>query len=247
MIPAAELGDRIGRKRAYVIGLVVFALASAACALAPNVGLLITARVVQGAGGALISPAALALLTGATPPQRRGAVMGIYAAVMGLAVVGGPLVGGAVAQGIAWQWIFWINLPVIAVVLPFAATKLTETKGNPALTCSASLWRPRRCAGSCGDWSAHRGVRRSWPVPLVRPAADTGPAPDARCPGAAAVSSPWYQARLRRSEAAETSRPLRRQRAGRPRPLVPSRVQPAAGALLGLARAAGPACARRRG
>jgi EmrB/QacA subfamily drug resistance transporter len=132
MIPGAELGDRIGRKRAYVIGLVVFALASAACAIAPSVGLLITARVAQGAGGALISPAALALLTGATPPQKRGAVMGIYAAVMGLAVVGGPLVGGAVAQGIAWQWIFWINLPVIAVVLPFAATKLTETKGNPA-------------------------------------------------------------------------------------------------------------------
>jgi len=132
MIPAAELGDRMGRKRAYLIGLVVFALASAACAVAPNVGLLIAARVVQGAGGALISPAALALLTGATPPHKRGLVMGIYAAVMGLAVVGGPLVGGAVAQGIDWQWIFWINLPVIAVVLPFAATKLGETKGNPA-------------------------------------------------------------------------------------------------------------------
>jgi EmrB/QacA subfamily drug resistance transporter len=131
MVPAAELGDRIGRKRVYLIGLVLFALASAACAVAPNVGLLITARVVQGAGGALISPAALALLTAATPPRKRGSVMGIYAAVMGLAVVGGPLVGGAVAQGIAWQWIFWINLPIIAVVLPFAAAKLTETKGNP--------------------------------------------------------------------------------------------------------------------
>jgi MFS family permease len=58
--------------------------------------------------------------------------MGIYAAVTGLAVVGGPLVGGAVAQGIAWQWIFWINIPIIAAVLPFAAAKLTETKGNPS-------------------------------------------------------------------------------------------------------------------
>jgi EmrB/QacA subfamily drug resistance transporter len=132
MIPGAEFADRIGRKRAYLSGLVLFAVASVACALAPNVGLLITARVVQGAGGALISPAALALLTGATPPQKRGAVMGIYAAVMGLAVVGGPLVGGAVAQGVAWQWIFWINIPVIALVLPFAAVKLSETKGSPA-------------------------------------------------------------------------------------------------------------------
>ena len=132
LIPAAELGDRVGRKRVYLIGLVLFAVASAACAVAPNVGLLITARVIQGAGGALISPAALALLTAATPPQRRGTVMGIYAAVMGLAVVGGPLVGGAVAEGIAWQWIFWINLPIIALVLPFAAAKLTEIKGNPS-------------------------------------------------------------------------------------------------------------------
>jgi len=131
LIPSSELGDRIGRKRTYLLGLAVFAAASAACALAPNVAVLITARVVQGAGGALITPAALALLTGATPPQKRGAVMGIYAAVMGLAVVGGPLVGGAVVQGIAWQWIFWINLPVIALVAPFAATMLTETKGAP--------------------------------------------------------------------------------------------------------------------
>jgi EmrB/QacA subfamily drug resistance transporter len=132
MIPAAELGDRIGRKRIYLIGLILFALASAACAIAPDVGLLITARVLQGAGGALISPAALALLTAATPPRKRGVVMGIYAAVMGLAVVGGPLIGGAVTEGIAWQWIFWINLPVIALVLPFAASKLTEIKGSPS-------------------------------------------------------------------------------------------------------------------
>ncbi|MEV4617701.1 MFS transporter [Asanoa sp. NPDC049573] len=131
MIPAAELGDRLGRRRTYLIGLVVFALASAGCALAPDIGVLIAARVLQGAGGAIIMPAALALLTAAAPAARRGAVMGIYAAFMGLAVVGGPLVGGAVTEGLAWQWIFWINVPVIAVVLPFIATRLTEMKGSP--------------------------------------------------------------------------------------------------------------------
>lgn len=130
MIPSAEIGDRIGRKRTYLIGLVVFALASAACALAPSIGLLIAARVAQGAGAALISPAALALLTAATPSARRGTVMGIYAAVMGLAVVGGPLVGGAVTQGLAWQWIFWINVPIIALVTPLAAIKLQEMRGG---------------------------------------------------------------------------------------------------------------------
>ncbi|HVX47709.1 MAG TPA: MFS transporter [Mycobacteriales bacterium] len=132
MIPAAELGDRLGRKRTYLLGLVVFAIASAGCALAPSIGPLIAARIVQGGGAALISPAALALLTAATPAGKRGTVMGIYAAVMGLAVVGGPVVGGAVTQGLAWQWIFWINVPLIALVLPFAAAKLPEMKGNPA-------------------------------------------------------------------------------------------------------------------
>jgi len=130
MIPAAEVGDRFGRKRTYLIGLLVFALASIGCAVAPSIGLLITARVVQGFGAALISPSALALLTAATPPTKRGAVMGVYAAVMGLAVVGGPLVGGVVTEGLAWQWIFWINVPVIAIVAPLSAVKLAEMKGG---------------------------------------------------------------------------------------------------------------------
>src|SRR5690348_17254989 len=112
MIPCAEIGDRIGRRRTYLIGLLVFGIASMTCALAPSIGLLITARALQGIGAALISPAALALLTAATPPAKRGAIMGVYAAVMGLAVVGGPLVGGAVTEGLAWRWIFWINVPV---------------------------------------------------------------------------------------------------------------------------------------
>ncbi|SFC65350.1 drug resistance transporter, EmrB/QacA subfamily [Nocardioides terrae] len=133
MIPCAEIGDRIGRRRTYLIGLLVFGVASAACALAPSIGLLIAARVVQGAGAALISPAALALLTAATPPARRGSVMGIYAAVMGLAVVGGPLVGGLVTEGLAWQWIFWINVPVIALVTPLAAARLNEMRGGQPL------------------------------------------------------------------------------------------------------------------
>lgn len=132
IIPAAELGDRIGRKRTYLLGMVVFAVASAACAIAPTIGVLIAARVVQGAGAALISPAALALLTAATPPAKRGMIMGLYAAVMGLAVVGGPLVGGAVTQGLAWQWIFGINIPVVAIVLPIAALTLRETPRGPA-------------------------------------------------------------------------------------------------------------------
>jgi EmrB/QacA subfamily drug resistance transporter len=118
IITAAALGERLGRRRVYVIGLVVFTLASAACAIAPNASLLIAARAVQGLGAAAVTPLALTILASAFPVERRGAVVGIFGGISGLAVAGGPLVGGAVTQGLDWHWIFWINVPfgVCAVV-----------------------------------------------------------------------------------------------------------------------------------
>jgi len=104
LITAAALGDRYGRRRLFAAGLLLFAAASAACALAPNVETLIGARALQGAGAALIIPLGLALLTEAFPPERRGAAIGIFSAITGLAVAAGPLVGGAVgppARGLA--------------------------------------------------------------------------------------------------------------------------------------------------
>src|SRR6185437_3539077 len=103
LITGAALGDRFGRRRVFVVGLSVFSLASAACALAPGTGTLIAARSVQGAGAAMVMPLAVALLTSAFPAERRGGALGIFTALTGLAVVGGPLVGGAVTEGIAWQ------------------------------------------------------------------------------------------------------------------------------------------------
>ena len=118
IITAAALGERLGRRRVYVTGLVVFTLASAACAVAPNASLLIAARAVQGLGAAAVTPLALTILAAAFPAERRGAVVGIFGGIGGLAVAGGPLVGGAVTQGLDWHWIFWINVPfgVCAVV-----------------------------------------------------------------------------------------------------------------------------------
>jgi len=103
LITAAALGDRFGRRRLYAVGLGLFAAASAVSAVAPNVGVLIGARAVQGAGSALIMPLGLALLSSAFPPEKRGAAIGMFSAVTGLAVAAGPLVGGAVVQGINWQ------------------------------------------------------------------------------------------------------------------------------------------------
>ena len=129
MITAAALGDRYGRRRLYATGLGLFAAASAACALAPDAGWLIAGRALQGAGAALIMPLGLALLTASFPPERRGAAIGIFSAITGIAVALGPLVGGAVVEGLAWQWVFWVNVPIGLIAIPFVLTKMGESHG----------------------------------------------------------------------------------------------------------------------
>ena len=129
LITGAALGDRFGRRRLYAVGLALFAAASAVSALAPDVGTLIAARAVQGAGSALIMPLGLALLSAAFPPERRGAAIGIFSAITGLAVAAGPLVGGAVVEGIDWQWIFWINVPIGLVAIPLVLSRMKESHG----------------------------------------------------------------------------------------------------------------------
>jgi EmrB/QacA subfamily drug resistance transporter len=130
LLTAAALGDRFGRRRLFAAGLGLFTAASAACALAPDVGFLIAARAVQGAGAALVMPLSLAIVSAAFPPERRGSAMGILMGVTGLAVASGPLVGGAIAQGLAWQWIFWVNVPLGVVTLPLILTRLEESFGS---------------------------------------------------------------------------------------------------------------------
>jgi EmrB/QacA subfamily drug resistance transporter len=129
LITGAALGDRFGRRRLFAAGLGLFAAASAVSAVAPNVGVLIAARAVQGAGSALIMPLGLALLSSAFPPEKRGAAIGMFSAVTGVAVASGPVIGGAVVQGISWQWIFWINVPIALVSIPLVLTKMKESHG----------------------------------------------------------------------------------------------------------------------
>src|SRR5213593_830692 len=124
LITGAALGDRYGRRNLYAIGLGLFAASSAAAALAPDVGTLIAARAVQGAGSALIMPLGLALLSAAFPPEKRGAAIGLFSAVTGLAVASGPFVGGAVVEGIDWQWIFWLNVPIGLATIPLVLTRM---------------------------------------------------------------------------------------------------------------------------
>src|SRR6476660_1917977 len=129
LMTGAALGDRFGRRNLYALGVALFTAASAACALAPDVGVLIAARAVQGAGSALLVPLGLALLSAAFPPEKRGAAIGMFSAITGLAVAAGPLVGGAVVQGISWEWIFWINVPIGLATIPLVLTRMRESRG----------------------------------------------------------------------------------------------------------------------
>src|SRR5215831_15765603 len=132
IITAAAVGDRLGRRRVYVFGLLLFSVASAACALAPNVGTLIAARAVQGAGAAIITPLSLTILTSAFPASRRGAIVGAWGGIGGLAVAIGPMVGGAVTQGLSWHWIFWVNVPIGLAAAVMSTIRLPESRGAQA-------------------------------------------------------------------------------------------------------------------
>jgi EmrB/QacA subfamily drug resistance transporter len=130
IITAAALGDRFGRRLIFAFGLAVFTAASTLCALAPTAGFLIAARAVQGVGAAMVMPLSLTILVSTFPAERRGAIVGIWGAIGGIAVASGPLVGGAITQGLSWHWIFWLNVPIglIGILLLFA--RLPESKGS---------------------------------------------------------------------------------------------------------------------
>ena len=129
LMTGAAIGDRLGRRRMFAVGLGLFVAASAACALAPTIGWLIAARAMQGIGGALVVPLAMALLSAAFPPQERAKALGIFSGLTGLALIAGPVVGGAIADGVAWQWIFWLNVPIGLIVIPLVLRRVAESSG----------------------------------------------------------------------------------------------------------------------
>ena len=129
LLSAAALGERFGRRRIFVLGIALFTVASAAAALSPSITVLVIARAVQGAGGAMIMPLSLTLLSAAVPPERRNVALGIWGAIGGAAVAIGPLVGGAITSGWSWQYIFWLNVPIGVVLVPLAWRKLSESRG----------------------------------------------------------------------------------------------------------------------
>jgi EmrB/QacA subfamily drug resistance transporter len=166
LITAAALGDRYGRRRLYAIGLALFTAASAACALAPDVGWLIAARAVQGMGAAMVLPLGLALLSAAFPPERRGSAIGIFSAITGLSVASGPFVGGLVVEGLAWEWIFWLNVPIGLAAIPLVLTRMGESHGpDTGLDIRGLLLATGGALGLV--WGLVRGNQAGWGSPEV--------------------------------------------------------------------------------
>ncbi|BBH68235.1 MFS transporter [Actinoplanes sp. OR16] len=129
LITSGALADRLGRRRVFRIGLVLFAAGSAACALAPTAGTLVAARVLQGTGGSMLSPVALAIVVSAiTDARQRAQAIGVWASVFGLSMAAGPVVGGLLTGGLGWRTVFWANLPIIAVVLVLTAVYVPESR-----------------------------------------------------------------------------------------------------------------------
>ncbi|MBA6439632.1 MULTISPECIES: DHA2 family efflux MFS transporter permease subunit [Streptomyces] len=122
------LGDRFGRRRVFVIGVVWFALASLACGLAPNAGVLIAARAFQGIGGALLTPGSLALIQSVIHHDDRARAIGLWSGFGGIGAAIGPFLGGWLVDGPGWRWVFFINVPLAALCVPVALRHVPETR-----------------------------------------------------------------------------------------------------------------------
>ena len=133
LLLGGSLGDRFGRRKVYLIGIVWFALASAACGFAPDALFLILTRLLQGVGAALLTPGSLAILEASFVPADRARAIGAWSGLSGVAVAAGPLVGGYLISAASWRWIFFINLPIAVAVVALGVRHLPESR-DPGVT-----------------------------------------------------------------------------------------------------------------
>src|SRR5713101_2350876 len=128
LLIGGSLGDRFGRRKIYSIGIVWFALASAACGFAPSAVFLIVTRVLQGVGAALLTPGSLAILEASFMPADRARAIGAWSGLSGVAIAAGPLIGGYLISAASWRWIFFINVPVAVAVIALSARHVPESR-----------------------------------------------------------------------------------------------------------------------
>ncbi len=133
VLVGGSLGDILGRKKMFVLGIVLFAIASAACALAPTIELLIAARCAQGIGGALAVPESLALISATFTGTERGKAIGTWSGFASITGAAGPLIGGVLAQQASWRWVFVINIPIAIAVVLISWSHVPESKDEKAV------------------------------------------------------------------------------------------------------------------
>ncbi|WP_328503229.1 MFS transporter [Streptomyces sp. NBC_00457] len=130
---AGSTADRIGRKRVFMAGLVVFTIGSALCSIAPNLEALVAFRMVQAVGGSMLNPVAMSIITNTfTDPRERARAIGVWGAVVGISMAAGPLVGGLLVESVGWRSIFWVNLPVGLAALLLTLRYVPESRADRA-------------------------------------------------------------------------------------------------------------------
>lgn len=165
---SGSLGDRLGRKRIFVVGVAWFAVASAICALAPTAQMLIAARALQGVGGALLTPGSLAIIQSVFMPADRGKAIGAWSALGGVATAIGPLLGGYLVQAISWRAIFLINVPLGALVAWLALRHVPESRAPSSAGRLDYAGATTATAGLAGATVAFvEGPNRGWDSPVV--------------------------------------------------------------------------------
>jgi EmrB/QacA subfamily drug resistance transporter len=132
VLVAGSLGDRLGRRRIFLVGVIWFGIASILCAVAPSIETLVAARALQGIGGALLTPGSLAIISASIDTADRGRAIGIWAGLAGVTTAIGPLVGGWLVDQIGWRAIFWINVPLVVAIVAISLRHVPESRGASA-------------------------------------------------------------------------------------------------------------------
>jgi EmrB/QacA subfamily drug resistance transporter len=128
LLVGGALGDRLGRRRVFITGIIIFTIASMGCGLAQNIGELIVARAIQGIGGALLTPGSLAIISALFPPAERGRAIGTWSGFTTITSAAGPLLGGYLIQAASWRWIFFLNLPLAVATVLITVRYVPETR-----------------------------------------------------------------------------------------------------------------------
>ncbi|MGQ5261408.1 MFS transporter [Micromonospora sp. ZYX-F-536] len=167
VLGAGSIGDRVGHRRVYVVGLALFAVSSLMCGLAPNSGVLIAARAIQGVGAAAMFATTFALLNSAYAGRDRGSAYGMWGAVSGASAAVGPILGGLLTEGASWRWIFLVNLPVSAVAILLCRTALTEARTPVRGRIDVPGMAGFTAAAACATYGLIRANEDGWSSRVV--------------------------------------------------------------------------------